>query len=97
MAFSCLVRSASLIISLFFILKPSLVVGLFLFVGPSLSVSSSLFVGPPLLLGPFLIFCPALIGIAPRISGLACRRWLSLRSCWPGRLARRLASGDEER
>ena len=89
MAFSCPVVGASLIVGPFLIVEPSLLVGLFLFIGPSLPVGSSLFVGP------FLIFRSPLIGVAARISGLARRAWLSLRSWWPWRLARRLASGDK--
>jgi hypothetical protein len=78
----------------FLLVDPSLLVGLFLFVGPSLSVSASLFVGPPLIICPFLIFRPALIGVTPRISGLACRARLSLWSWWPWGLAR-LASAKK--
>ena len=95
MAFSCPVVGASLIVGPFLIVESSLLVGLFLFIGPSLPVGSSLFVGPPLFVGSFLIFGPPLIGVAARISGLARRAWLSLRSWWPWRLARRLASGDK--
>jgi hypothetical protein len=93
--FSCLVVGPSLIVCPFLIVGPSLFVGLFLFVGPSLFVSSSLFVSPPLIVGPFLIFSPPLIGVTPRISSLARRARLSLRSGWSWCLAR-AASSDKE-
>jgi hypothetical protein len=94
--FSCPVGFPFLIVRAFLIVEPSLPVGLSLIVGPSLFIGSSLFVGPPLIFGSFLIFGPLLIGVTPRISGLACRACLSLRSSWSRSLARRLASGDKE-
>jgi hypothetical protein len=57
-----------------------------------LIVDTSLIVCASLLVGSFLIFGPPLIGVTPRISGLACRALWSWR---PWRLARRLASGDK--
>jgi hypothetical protein len=93
---TCYVVTCSCPVGAFLLVDSSLFVGLFLFVGPSLPVSSSLFVGTPLIVGPSLIFRSALIEVTPGISGLARRAWLSLRSSWSWRLARRLASGDKE-
>jgi hypothetical protein len=74
------------------LVSPSLIVGSSLFVSPFLIVGPSLLVGPSLFVGSPSIFCPALIGVAARISGLARRACLSLRSRWSWCLARGASS-----